>query len=221
VFNPHWDNYLAFDYGYANPFVCLDVQIDPSDNVYVWREYVQRYQSTMEHGEYLKERENPDDYNVVGMWGDPRGADEAATLALIIGFVASQDVTWKHGIEYIKRLLKQDKLHVDPSCINTIRSLSQLHVKPPTRQGQVVNEDAGDRNIQHKVDDHCADALRYLIGPLYVLGAGAHFSDVYDTNGQNYNGSESQDFFTLRNNEAMTLSSAAGDTATYNDFNRL
>jgi hypothetical protein len=199
VFNPYWSNYLAFDYGYANPFVCLDVQISPNDDVYVWREYVSRYQSTMEHAEYLKNRANPQGYNVTGMWGDPRGPDEAATLALIIGYVASQPVPWKHGVEYIKRLLALNKLHIDPSCTNTIQSISQLHVKPPSRQGVVVNEDAGDRNIQHKVDDHCADALRYLIGPLFVMGMGQHFADVYDQSGQSYRGSESEDFFTLNN----------------------
>ena len=213
-FDPRMSNYLAFDYGYANPFVCLDVQIDESDNVYVWREYVQRYQSTMEHGEYLRHRQNPADYNVVGMWGDPRGADEAATLALTLGFVASQDVPWKHGVEYIKSLLKHRKLIVDPSCTNLIRSISQLHVKPPTRQGQIVNEDTGDRNIQHKVDDHCADALRYLIGPLFVLGLGSHFSDVYDMNGQAYHGSESEDFFKI--NSGVSL-----DGSTDQIFSRL
>jgi hypothetical protein len=196
-FDPAWPNYLAFDYGFANPFVCLDVQISPSDDIYVWREYVSRYQSTMEHGEYLKQRDNPPDYNVAGMWGDHRGPDEAATLGLILGFVGSMDVPWKHGVEFIKRMLKLNKLHVDPSCVNTIRSLSQLHIKPPTRSGLVVNEDAGDRNIQHKVDDHCADALRYLLGPLYVMGAGIHYADVYDTFGNGYSGSESDDFTTL------------------------
>ena len=200
VFNPDWPNYLAFDYGFANPFVALDVQISPADEIFVWREYVSRYQSTIEHGEYLKNRslnDSPRGYRIDGMWGDHRGPDEAATLGLVLGYVASMDVPWKHGVEWIKRLLKNNKLHVDPKCTNTIQSISQLHVKPPTRAGVVANEQAGDRNIQHKVDDHCADALRYLIGPLYVMGAGSHFSDVYDPQGNSYQGSESQDFFTL------------------------
>jgi hypothetical protein len=157
----------------------------------------------MEHGEYLKIRDNPEGYHVDGRWGDPRGPDEAATLGLVLGYVASQDVPWKHGVEYIKRLLKQNKLHVDPSCTNTIQSISQLHVKPPTRHGQQIREDTGDRNIQHKVDDHCADALRYLIGPLFVLGLGEHFADVYDHQGNAYNGSDAEDFFKL--NSTVTL----------------
>lgn len=211
-FNPYWPNYLAFDYGFSNPFVCLDVQIDPSDNVYVWREYVERYRSNMEHGEFLKNRTNPENYNVAGMWGDFRDPDAAQTLSFFIGYVASMDVPWKWGVEQIKRLLKDNKLFVDPSCTATIQSLSQLHVKPPSKSGVSITETAGDGNIQHKVDDHCADALRYLIGPLFAMGMGDHFSDVYDTNGNGYRGSESEDFFTLR--QGITLD---GD----NQFTRL
>lgn len=202
-FNPDIPNYLAFDYGFSNPFVCLDVQITPSDDIYVWREYVSRYQSNMEHGDYLKRRVNPDGYRVDGMWGDFRDPDAAATLGLIIGHVASMDVPWKWGVEQIKMFLKNRKLFIDPSCTNTIQSISQLHVKPPSKSGVSITESAGDGNIQHKVDDHCADALRYLIGPLYAMGAGSHFTDVYDLNGKSYKGSESDDFFKL--NQGITL----------------
>lgn len=198
VFNPQWLNFLAFDYGFANPFVCLDIQVGPSDQVVVWREYVRQYVATMEHGQYLKNRTNPAGYRVDGLWGDPRGADEAATLALTYDFVNSFDVPWKSGVEEIKRMLKTrpPQITFDPSCTNTIRSVSQLHVRPVARgtNSQELQEQIGDRNIQHKIDDHPADALRYFIGPYFVAGAGAHLSDLY---GDNYSGSESEDFLKL------------------------
>ena len=130
------------------------------------------------------------------MWGDPRGADEAATMALTLGFVGSFDVPWKPSVEYIKRLLKArpPKLYIDPSCTNLIREMGQLHVKPVSRNSSTdLQELSGDGNIQHKVDDHCCDALRYFIGPHFVAGAGSHLADIY---GESYVGSESQDFFT-------------------------
>lgn len=203
-YNPDWPNYRAFDYGFANPFVCLDIQVDPSDNVYVWREYYKSFLSTYEHGQLLKLQTNPIGYHVDGMWGDHRGADEAATLALVLGYVASEDVPWKHGVEAIKRLLKLNaegspKLFVDPSCSNLIRQMQQLHVKQPSRNQNTDLAEmsaGGNNNIQHKVDDHAADALRYFIGPYFVLGAGSHLSDVY---GQGWLKSESNDFFTLHN----------------------
>jgi len=199
-FNPALPNYLAFDYGFVNPFVCLDIQVGPDDSLYIWREYYGRYQSTLEHGMSIKNRENPTGYRVDGSWGDPRGADEAATLGMIIGYPASQDVPWKLGVEEIKRLLKAEKIHVDPSCINTIRSIGQLHVKQVASNSsstQDIQEMKGDGNIQHKVDDHAADALRYFVGPYFVLGANTHLSDIY---GEQYHRSESHDFFTLHTN---------------------
>jgi hypothetical protein len=215
-FNPYLPNYVAFDYGYSNPFVALDIQLDSNtaptpENpnagpiVRVWREYYKSGKSTHEHGIYLKERENPENYNVVGMWGDPRGADEAATLSLTIGYVASEDVRWKLSIEQMKRMLqaRPAQIIIDPSCKNLIRQMAKLHIKEMGRGTKFdLNELGGDGNIQHKVDDHAVDALRYFIGPFFVAGAGMHLSDVY---GENYSGSESEDFFTLNN--PMTLDS--------------
>jgi hypothetical protein len=196
-YNDAWPNYLVMDYGFSNPFVALDVQVDASESVWVWREYYSRWQTTYTHGENLKFREQPEHYHIEGLWGDPRGANEAATLAPLIGFVASDaSVTWKQGVDAIKTLLKAEKLHISRNCPNLIRQMSQLHVKEQRRAENELDEKGGENNIQHKVDDHAADALRYFIGPYYVNGAGDHFSDTY---GQPYDGSESDDFFTLHN----------------------
>lgn len=202
TFKPEWSNYQAFDYGFANPFVCLDIQVDPSDNVYVWREYNVRYVPTFEHGRALNERNNPDGFHVDARWGDPRGADEAATLSMILGWVAFEDVAWKLAIEQLKRLLKVKSdglpsIYVDPSCTNLIRQMSQLHVKEQSRAQKLdLTEYSQQGNIQHKVDDHAVDALRYFIGPYFVMGAGSHLSDIY---GEDYRGSESEQFLTLHN----------------------
>lgn len=209
TFRPDWPNYLVFDFGFANPFVALDIQLTPSEDVIVWREYYERFLSTYDHGQILKNREQPPGYHVDGMWGDPRGADEIATLSAILGFVASQDVPWKLGVEAVKRLLKVDsttgmsKFTVTPNCTNTARQMGQLHVKERTnRQKMELNEMSGDGNIQHKVDDHAADAVRYFVGPYFVLGAGSHLEDVY---GNSYRGSESEDFLRLHGNN-VTMS---------------
>jgi hypothetical protein len=206
VFDPRLPNYLTMDYGYVNPFVALDVQVTPSDTIHVWREYYGRYLSTPEHAAVLKVRTNPPDYRVDGMWGDPRGADEAAALAFAgLGFVGSFDVPWKPSVEQIKRMLKADppQIYVDPSCSNLIREMPQLHIKPLARNTkQDLNEQTPDGNIQHKVDDHCCDALRYFVGPHFVAGAGSHLTDVY---GEDYAGSESQDVFTNLTGTRVTL----------------
>jgi hypothetical protein len=202
TYDPKLPNFQAYDFGFANPFVCLDIQVDEMDRVYVWREYHERYKSTYEHGQALLERDNPDGYKIDGAWGDPRGANEIATLGLLGIHVAADDVPWKLGIEEIKRMLKPDaegnpRIFIDPSCTNLRRSMMTLHVKEQTRAQRFdLQEQVGDGNIQHKVDDHDADAFRYFIGPYFVLGAGSHLEDVY---GLDYRGSESNDFFTIHN----------------------
>lgn len=218
TYRPDWSNYLAFDFGFANPFVCLDIQIGPDDTVYVWREYYSTNLSTLEHGMNLMSRPQPPSYHVDGMWGDPRGPDEIATLAMIPGFghVAAQVVGWKPGVEAIKRLLQPNPrphLFISPDCPNLIRSISQLRVKESETRSQDINEFSGDRNIQHKVDDHAADALRYFIGPYFVLGAGSHFSDVY---GESYHGSEAESFFKLHSSVSLNDQSSH-----FNDLIRL
>jgi hypothetical protein len=208
VFNPRHANYLAFDYGFSNPFVCLDIQVAPDDTITVWREYYKSYMSTHEHGVYLLNRENPPGYHIDAMWGDPRGADQAATLALTIGYPAFVDTPWSLAVEETKRLLKADKLFIHASCTNLIRQMTQLRVKEQARNAkQDLQELSGDGNIQHKVDDHAADALRYFIGPQYVEGAGISLAEVRgQANNPDYTpyqGSESEDFFKL--NTQVTL----------------
>jgi hypothetical protein len=148
------------------------------------------------------------------MWGDPRGADEAAILSAILGFVDGPDVRWKLSVEQIKRMLKATppELYIHPSCGNLIRQMTKLHVKELGRGSRSdLQELQGDGNIQHKVDDHAADALRYFIGPYFVLGMGNHFADLYTSS--RYVGSESEDFFHLTKTETL------GDTS--NDLLRL
>jgi hypothetical protein len=209
-YNPGWTNHLTFDYGFGNPFCALDIQVgiesDGQPAAIVWREYYVSNRSTLDHAYYLRDRQNPEGYTIDSCWGDPRGADEAAILGQVFRFPASQDVRWKMAVEQIKRMLAnkpKPKLRVHKSCTNLIRQMGNLHVKEMGKNAKYdLNELSGDGNIQHKVDDHAVDALRYFIGPWFVDGAGTSVADIY---GEMYTGSESEDFFTL--NTSMTLDS--------------
>ena len=199
-------NYLAFDYGFSNPTVALDIQVSPDGVATVWREYYMSGLSTPVHAHNIVSRPQPPDYHVDGMWGDPRGADEEAIYSSYLGYgaVYSEDVRWKLTVEQIKRMLaaRPPKLVVHKSCTNLIRQMTNLHVKEQGRQAKFdLQEMMGDGNIQHKVDDHAPDALRYFIGPYFVNGGNMHLSDIY---GNSYAKSESHDFFTLHSN--VTLS---------------
>jgi hypothetical protein len=204
-YNPLWTNVWALDYGWTNQFVCLDVMIDPEDNFHVWREYMVTEKTTFEHaGLLLKRSDNPPDYHVDWGGGDPRGPDQANTIAIITGVqIYSSDIgegnaheSWTLGVEHVKQLLKVQpnglpKLTIDPSCVNLIRQMDQLHAPDP-KEGKNAPEG------QHKHDDHGPDALRYLVGQYFESGAGSSLGDIY---GKGMRQTEAMTFF--QNNSPM------------------
>lgn len=212
-FNPDWRNYWTLDFGFTDPFVCLDVAVDTSDNVFVWREYYVRYISTWEHGLALRARSNPEGYHVDAVTGDPRGADEIATLALQ-GIRVDTDelaeVGWNQGVEAIRRHLKlqpdgRPKLYIGRNCPNTIRQMQQLRQKEVKEDKNAKGSSKGAKEGQHDYDDHCPDALRYFFSWYFVLSRGAHLSDVYPSGELQ---SEAETFFTLKT--GVTLDTHVG-----------
>lgn len=203
-YKPEWNNWLTLDFGYTDPFVALDVMIDASDRVWVWREYMQSYKSTHEHGLILKNRENPEGYHVDGIAADPRGADEIATLTWVLGGILHNPVGWELGIEAIKRALKVREdglpgLIIHPQCKTLIAQMKQLRSKG-SKEGH--NEKKG----QHDYFDHGPDALRYFFNEYFVLGAQYSLRDIYDVA---HRGSEAAGFFTYET--GITLDSPSGD----------
>lgn len=212
-YNPAWESWAALDFGFSDPFVCLDIQVDPMDNVYVWREYQSRYKTTYEHCNYLMMRDNPEGYHLDRISADPRGADEIATVELIwIGGVeADADVSWEDGVEAIKRYLKlqadgRPKLIIDPSCTELIRQMGELKTPPvkPSSSEKNQQRKPGTRT-QHDYDDHGPDALRYFFNQFEVL-RNASLSDIYTP--AYYRGSEAEGFFTL--NRGLTMEGPIG-----------
>jgi hypothetical protein len=183
-YNPMWVNTWALDYGWANPFCCYDVMIDPADNFYIWREYQVSERNTVDHARFLKAREQPERYHVDWGAGDPRGPDQASIIAAETGVqIYSNDIasnaleSMKLGHEYVARMLKirEDglpKLFIDPSCVHLIRQMEQLRAPDPV-------EGKNSQEGQHKYDDHGPDAIRYLIGQYLHSGAGSSLADLY------------------------------------------
>lgn len=189
-YNPQYKNWLALDFGYVDPFVALDIMIDPADRVWVWREYMVSYKSTGEHGQYLANRENPQGYHVDAIAADPRGADEIATLTWILGGIMHNGVGWELGVEQIKRALKPREdglpgLIIHPRCGELIKMMKQLRAK-------TIKEGHNERKGQHDFYDHGPDALRYFFNEYFVLGSNESLRDLYDVP---LRGSEAAGFF--------------------------
>lgn len=193
-FNPAWPNYLAQDYGFTNPTVALDVQVDPSDNVYVWREYYEREKPTHIHAQEIKSRPNPSGYRLDAGFGDAADPASVETMSRIV--VATQaekdakDVT--EGIALMHEfltpievqirgpegdgqfiLVKRPRLYVSSQCPKTIYEFNNYRAKETHKiDQQNVKEEP------RKYADHSLDALRYMLMHLYKLGARYHLSDV-------------------------------------------
>jgi len=182
-YNPSWRNYWAVDFGFSAPFVCLDIMVDPEENVYVWREYQVTHMTTWDHAIALKARRSPDGFHMDGIFADPRGADGVETLKQHFRGVAANPVGWDLGIEAVKRWLKlqpngKPKLLIDHSCTDLIRQMESLR-KPDPKEGKNPSE------RQHDYDDHGPDALRYFFNEYFILGANSNLSDVYSPGARN------------------------------------
>jgi hypothetical protein len=205
-YEPAYRNYWTFDWGFSNPFVCLDVSVSPSDDVYVWREYYVKNRSILDHIKALKERENPDGFHVDAMFGDPAGAGDIATMGMLLGKVFAERVEVTEGIEKIKWLLKLQepdftpKLFIHPRCENLIREMHMLRMETNRTPGK----NAPDK--QHKFNDHACDALRYFANEYFIHGAGSSLASVME----HTNAPTMQSFFKMMDNEGFTMQGTQG-----------
>lgn len=192
-YRKEWKNWWALDFGYVDPFICLDIMIDPSDRVWVWREYVVSYKSTHDHGLILKARENPEGFHIDAVAADPRGADEIATLTYSLGSICANAVGWRAGVEEIQRALKVREdglpgLIIHPRCVETIRQLKRLRAKE-------TKEEHNEKEGQHDYDDHTCDALRYFFNEYFVMGGNQSIAELYGAQANNWGKTEAGGFF--------------------------
>lgn len=194
VFRPEWPNYMSFDFGFRNPFVCLNIQVDPEDNVYIWDEYYERGIPTPQHARNLKSIVQ---WRVDGAYHDPAGADQAGAMLQVFQNTTEYNNTWLNNIslepapndwlqgvarvkEWLKLRDQRDgrgqvpKLFIDRSCAKTIREFNLYRVKEQTDK---VAERADPREEPRKKDDHAMDALRYFFTGHFGLESHVGYQD--------------------------------------------
>jgi hypothetical protein len=196
-YNPNYRNYITFDWGFVNPLAAIEFQVDSFDNIYIWREHYESYKTLPEHVDMLKARKNPAGYKIDGGFGDsedPEACTYVSQHFTPILAMPEAKQNWRQGIDLIKRWLKlyptgldadeygtpeeKPKLYVDPSCINTIKELSNYRTKDNLSK-RVREHGRTAQAVSSNVDDHTVDALRYGMMHLFELGAKHHLEDVY------------------------------------------
>jgi len=195
---PQWKNWMALDFGFVDPFICLDIMIDQEDRVYVWREYAVSYKTNHEHAQILKNRESPKGYHVDAIAADPRDPDAINTIAWALGGANATPVDRSAGYEVIRRHLKVREdglpgLFIHPRCTELTRQIKTLRYAE-SREGHNAKQ------TEHDYDNHCTDALRYFFNEYFILGRNESLSDLYSGIG---NRTEADTFFTYTS--AITL----------------
>jgi hypothetical protein len=189
-FNSQWKNFVAFDFGFRNPFVCLNIQVSPNDDIYVWDEYYERNFTSAEHARRLK---SIIQWHVDGGYYDPAGPDDANTIMQIwrddaeyrnrwVEDIAMEGAPndWLAGVNRVKSWLKfqtqpdgseKPKLFISDRCKNTIREFNTYRVREQTEK---MADSKDPKEEPRKKDDHAMDALRYFIAGHF--GLESHFA---------------------------------------------
>ena len=156
------------DFGAVNPTVCLWIAVDNSDNIYVFNEYYNNGQTAQSHANIIQGMTDPN-YPVRMTYGDPSAQQEMldyANYGLVVTpalKIFSGDQDWVvAGIEKVRQALKinsqtgRPRLIIHPRCVNLIREIESCHWEESKSTGMI-------KDIPHKEDDHCVDALRYFM----------------------------------------------------------
>jgi hypothetical protein len=158
--------YRSLDFGFANPFVCLWIQVDSEGVVRVIDEYVRTRATIDVHAAEMKNRTPGGESHIIATFCDPAGAGandvtgtsavrELRSLGINVRYCRSGIA---EGIELIRRAIRdgagKSRFIVSPKCARLIEALTCYHY-PDT---PVTNE----LPLKDGVYDHPIDALRYF-----------------------------------------------------------
>lgn len=195
-YNPNWPNYCAFDFGYNSPLAAVEFQIDPWDNVYVWREHYLSQTMLQDHLEIMKRRDQPPGYKIDLAFGDaadPEGCEYVTRHFAPCMSDSLAKENWRQGVSLVMACLKmrvigeadefgtpleKPGLMIDHSCLNLIREFNNYKGAPGTHGRNPKSP----RELPQQIDDHALDALRYGLMHVFELGARNHLTETMDLN---------------------------------------
>jgi hypothetical protein len=160
--------YLAIDFGFSSPFVCLWVQVDQDKTVRVIDEYIKSEKIITEHGLEVICRTPGGIGTISKAYCDPAGLQRTSTTGTgDIHALEAMGIRCVYhpseilvGIGEIRKALKtgDDKSHfvVDPRCRQLIEAMRCYHYP----QDAVGKEN--ELPVKDGVYDHPIDALRYF-----------------------------------------------------------
>jgi len=164
-YNPDWPLYRSMDFGFSNPLVCLFVQVDERENVYVIDEHLKSRATVAEQVRLIRQRYPQE---AAATFCDPAGRQKREiTGTSVVQELAAlgMPVRWRasgvaEGIERIRSFLAPAagpaRLFVAPRCQQLIAAFQALRY---ARLGSGALSEAPEKDGVH---DHVMDALRYF-----------------------------------------------------------
>ncbi len=157
------DRLVGVDFGYTNPCSMHLILKDSDGHYWVTQEWFKTGKTTPEIIEFARS------LNANKYYPDPAEPDrieEMRRAGLNVRDV-SKDI--EAGINSVRELFKQNRLHVHSSCVFLIEELESYHYpdKKPEKN---------EPEVPVKEDDHAVDELRYVI---YMQNNGGGFAHVH------------------------------------------
>jgi hypothetical protein len=165
-YDPNLPLYRSLDFGFANPFVCLWIQVDSEGVVRIIDEYVRSRATIDAHAAELKTRSPGGESRVIATFCDPAGAganDVTGTSAVRELRSLGINVRYRRsgiaeGIELIRRVIRagdgKSRLLISPRCPRLIEALTCYHYPDSPCGDELPFKDG--------LYDHPIDALRYF-----------------------------------------------------------
>lgn len=144
------DTIAGIDWGYTNPAASHRIRIDGDRHFWIDNEFYKTGQTTEQIIEAVKIN------NPTKVYPDPAEPDrvEIAKRAGLNVREVSKDI--EAGIDVVRELLKQGRIHIHPSCINLIFEFETYHY-PDKKPG------LNDKETPVKENDHALDEIRYAL----------------------------------------------------------
>lgn len=201
---PEWPRYLAIDFGFTHPFVCLWAAIDPDGRIYIYRQIYKTRTLVEDHAQtiavasgwfHLLPKSHPRHNTRPADWADPlprdiicdHDAEDRATLERhlkLYTIAAKKSVS--DGIQAVASRLrpagdgKPRIFIVRDSVVQRDQDLSEG--KQPTcledePESYIWDTRQGQKKGEQPVkeSDHALDALRYLVAHLDLQPAGVSY----------------------------------------------
>lgn len=157
---------LGMDFGWTNPTTCLFTYFDGDGVWYIFDEYYDTEKPIKEHaGRLLAKRAVYHNYLdfVLGDSASPQSIQEFGMYQWYITPAIKAHDSILNGINRIQERLKVDprtnkpRLIIHPRCSKTIEEFERYRWKQQRVEGLNLKDEPED------ADDHCIDALRYII----------------------------------------------------------